>query len=326
MSTRAAEYVDTYRLELTEAERFELRAMAEHLAASSPRLVDEPGWLARARQLSCLLPTRLLDTVRRYRHDPGAQGTLVIAGLPIEEDALPDTPGVPGSVEREATVPAAAAVLVGLQLGELVAYREEKSGALVQNVVPVRGLETSQSNAGSVPLEFHVENAFHPNRPDFVGLTCLRQAVGQSAGTLVASIRHALPLIPEADREVLHRARFVTAPPPSFRSGESTTPHPVLDGSPDDPNICVDFNATTALDDEGKQALERLRLTLNDVSASVELQCGEMVFVDNRIVLHGRADFTPRYDGRDRWLQRIFVHLDGRRSRIHRTHNGAVMV
>ncbi len=325
ISARIPEYVDEHRLELTGAERAALRTMAEELAATASGLVDEPGWLARARELSCRLPARLLDAVRAYRHDPGAQGTLIVAGLPIDEDALPDTPGVPESVERHATIPAATATLIGLQLGEIVAYREEKSGALVQNVVPVRGLESSQSNAGSVELEFHVENAFHPCRPDFVGLTCLRQAQGRPAGTLVSSIRHALPLIDDADREVLHQPRFVTAPPPSFHSGEPTAAHPVLDGSPEDPNICVDFNATVALDDEAKQALERLRQTLIDTSVSVELRSGEMVFVDNRIVLHGRADFTPRYDGRDRWLQRIFVHLDGRRSRVHRTRNGAVM-
>ncbi|GAU68938.1 malate synthase [Streptomyces sp. NBRC 110611] len=316
---------DAYRLRLTDAEREELAALARKLTETAPALVDDPGWLAAARHLSSRLPVRLLDTVRTYRHDPGADGTLLLSGLPIDEDALPDTPDVAESVQREATVPAATAVLIGLQLGEIVAYREEKSGALVQNVVPVRGLEASQSNAGSVPLEFHIENAFHPYRPDFVGLTCLRQAVGQNAGTTVASIRRALPLIEESDRRVLHQARFVTVPPPSFRSGSETPARPVLDGSPDDPNIVVDFHATTALDDEAKQVLERLRATMMDISASVELSAGELVFVDNRVVLHGRAPFTPNYDGRDRWLQRIFVHLDNRRTRVLRADNGAVM-
>jgi L-asparagine oxygenase len=36
--------------------------------------------------------------------------------------------------------------------------------------------------------------------------------------------------------------------------------------------------------------------------------------------------FTPRYDGADRWLHRVFVHLDGRRSRPHRPGNGSVLV
>jgi L-asparagine oxygenase len=56
------------------------------------------------------------------------------------------------------------------------------------------------------------------------------------------------------------------------------------------------------------------------------LEPGDMVFVDNRLVVHGRIAFWPRYDGTDRWLHRIFVHLDNRRSRSRRVGNGAVLV
>jgi L-asparagine oxygenase len=42
--------------------------------------------------------------------------------------------------------------------------------------------------------------------------------------------------------------------------------------------------------------------------------------------VHGRVAFTPRYDGYDRWLHRVFVHLDHRRSRPARPANGAVLV
>ncbi|MFF9481902.1 TauD/TfdA family dioxygenase [Streptomyces sp. NPDC014733] len=317
----------THDLELTGSEHRAVEELATALAATPPRLLDHPSWLERARQLGAQLPPRLREAVRDYRHDPGVQGALLLRNLPTGGDALPDTPSVKDSVERTATVAAATGALIGLALGELVAYREEKSGALVQNVVPVRGLESSQSNAGSAAeLELHVENAFHPFRPDFVGLLCLRSDTVTRAGTRVACVRQALPLIDEADTKVLLQSRFVTAPPPSFRSGEGAWAHPVLDGSPDDPNICVDFHATTALDDEAAQVLERLRRTFGEVAQSVRLAPGEMVLVDNRVVLHGRDHFTPRYDGRDRWLQRIFVHLDNRRTRGHRTGNGAVMV
>ena len=89
----------------------------------------------------------------------------MLAGLPVDERDLPSTPTVRESVERATTVPAVLAMLVGLHLGEVIAYRSEKRGALVQNVVPVCGLETPESNAGSVPLEFHVENASTGNAP-----------------------------------------------------------------------------------------------------------------------------------------------------------------
>jgi L-asparagine oxygenase len=232
---------------------------------------------------------------------------------------------VPDSVEPAATLPAALAMLLGQQLGEVIAYREEKQGALVQNVVPVRLLATSQSNGGSVPLEMHTENAFHPTRPDYVGLLCLRAAQQHRVGTRVAAIRRAYPLLDETDRTVLREPRFATEAPPSFASTDCTSPQPVLAGSVDDPDICVDFHATSPLDTEATRALSRLREALDEVECELALETGDMVFLDNRLVVHGRIAFTPRYDGTDRWLHRVFVNLDHRRSRVFRGGNGSVL-
>jgi L-asparagine oxygenase len=315
-----------YQITLTGVESSRAGALAERLVRTPPGLLDDPDWLRHVRQLSCHLPVSLLEAIRRYRHEPGDDGLLLISGLPIEEDVLPDTPGVWGSVESAATVPAALALLIGLQLGEVVAYRAEKNGALVQNVLPVRGMEASQSNAGSWPLDFHVENAFHAHRPDYLGLLCLRSDHDGMASTLVSSIRRVLPALSESDRDILHQPRFVTQMPPSFTSGTHSEPHSVFDGSGQDPNIILDCQATTPLDDEAKDALERLSAALAEAAAPVVLKPGQMVFVDNRIVLHGRSLFTPRYDGRDRWLHRVYVTLDHRRNRSHRPGNGAVLV
>ncbi|MEV0116593.1 TauD/TfdA family dioxygenase [Streptomyces sp. NPDC050844] len=211
-------------LALTDPERREFDAVARQLATTTPELIDDAKWVAAARELSAHLPPRLRQVVRAYRHDPGEDGTLVLRNLPVDPEVLPATPTVPESVEREATVPAAVAVLIAAELGEIAAHRNEKSGALVQNVVPVPGREASQSNAGSTPLELHVENAFHQHRPDFVGLLCLRGDPDNAAGTLVSSFRRPLRLLAPATREVLHQERFTTVPPPSFRSGTRPSP------------------------------------------------------------------------------------------------------
>jgi len=317
---------ETLGLELTHDERSGLRTLVERVANAAAPLADDADWQARARAMSCCLPTRLLAAIRDFRHDPGIDGILTIANLPVEPDALPPTPNVPDSVERAATAPATLATLLGQQLGELIAYRDEKHGALVQNVVPVPSLATSQSNGGSVPLEFHTENAFHPHRPDYVGLLCLRPAHQDQVGTQVAAIRRALPLLDATTRTILREPRFATAAPPSFRSADGSGPHPVLSGSVDDPDMCVDFHATSALDDAAARALSELREALVEVRSDLVLRPGDMVFVDNRLVVHGRVAFSPRYDGTDRWLHRVFVQLDNRRTRPYRAGNGAVLV
>ncbi|MFE2166023.1 TauD/TfdA family dioxygenase [Streptomyces sp. NPDC059447] len=314
----------TVGLTLTDRERREVEELAEALTAASPRLIDERAWMDTARRLSNSLPLRIREEVRQYRHDPGVGGLLILRNLPIDAEGLPDTPAVPDSVERAATVPASVISLISLSLGEVVAYRAEKFGALVQNVVPIPGREESQSNAGSTLLELHVENAFHPHRPDYVGLLCLRNDHTGTAGTFVSSIRRALALLPDDVREVLSAPRFATEPPPSFQAGE-TPRHPVLGGDPRDPDIRVDFHATHPLDEEAAGALRQLRTALLDVAAMLVLQPGELAFVDNRVAVHGRTSFRPHYDGRDRWLHRTFVHLDHRRTTGHRPGGGLVL-
>ena len=58
---------------------------------------------------------------------------------------------------------------------------------------------------------------------------------------------------------------------------------------------------------EAGRALDDLRQALNSVQRGLTTKPGRMVLIDNRVVLHARAPFSPRYDGKDRWLQRLLV-------------------
>lgn len=319
---RIPNHIDRSSVTLIDEERAQVRTVAQELADGH---VDDPEWLVQARLHSCRLPVRLLESLRHFRTDPGQGGRLLIGNLPIDADALPGTPSVPDSVEHRATVPASVAMLLGHQLGDVFAFRNEKHGALVHNVVPVPALADSQSNAGSVELELHNENAFHPHRPDLIGLLCLRSDHEGKAGTLISSIRQAWVLLDDADVTILREPRFVTVAPPSFGPGQATAAHGVLSGAYDDPNLQVDFNATSAIDDQAAAALRRLGDALTRVSSVLVLRAGEMVFLDNRLVVHGRTKFTPRYDGNDRWLHRVYVHLDGRRNLSLRVGSGPVL-
>ncbi|WP_419995113.1 TauD/TfdA family dioxygenase [Streptomyces boninensis] len=312
---------------LTGAEHDELAGVAAGLTAVPPGRIDDPRWLEAAREASAMLPRRLLAALRTFRHDPGGDGVLLVRDLPVPPDsALPPTPSVPGSVERVPTTAAALVTMAMLQLGEVIAFRNEKTGALVQNVVPVPGQEAQQSNAGSVQLEMHVENAFHENRPDYVGLLCVRGDPGGLARLSTSSIRRALPLVSDRARAILAAPRFITEPPPSFGTLDGVTPaHAVLNGAQDDPNVLVDFAATHPLDDEAGQAMAELRDAFAAVLSAHEMRAGDLAVVDNRMAVHGRTPFTPRYDGTDRWLQRVYAHLDHRRSRVDRPGGGAVL-
>lgn len=84
--------------------RREIKRLAELLAETAPGLLDEPRWLAAARDVSCDLPATLRAALRNFSADSGQAGVLQIHGLPV--GSLPPTPTRRESVERWATVPA----------------------------------------------------------------------------------------------------------------------------------------------------------------------------------------------------------------------------
>jgi L-asparagine oxygenase len=324
-ATGGEEVNGDYTFTLTESERSEVGLAAEVLTKTPPQLVDTDAWVSACRAMSCGIPQRMCEGLREFRHDPGPDGVFLIRNLPVGAEYLPPTPMVAESVERQATVGASVIVLMSLQLGEIVAFRNEKAGALVQNVVPVPGQEKQQSNAGSTPLEMHIENAFHPNRPDYVALLCVRNDPGRQAALRLASIRRAVVKLSPHTRTVLGEVRFLTEPPPSFGSVAAGTPHAVLTGDFDDPDVRIDFNSSEPLDPEAREAVSHLRDSIESVARPIHLEPGDLAFVDNRITLHGRSFFEPRYDGSDRWLHRTFIHLDHRRSREMRPAGGHVI-
>ncbi|MFD9271537.1 TauD/TfdA family dioxygenase [Streptomyces goshikiensis] len=304
--------------------------IARTLSTGAHDQVDSPEWVAQARDTWEDLPIPLRREVRRFRRHSGPHGTLVIGGLPVDQAALPATPSVPGSIQRQASLPAAVLTMVACGLGEPLAYRAEKSGALVQDVVPVPGQETFHGNAGSVPLSFHTENGFHPHPPDYVIFLCLRADHDRRAGMRVAGIRQALPLLSPTSRQTLFAPEFLTTPPPSFSPTTATSepdvkPRPVLSGAADDPDIRMAQLVTTPLTPRATEALTEFGRACETTARTLRLTPGDLVIIDNRVTVHGRTAFHPRYDGADRWLQRTYVTTDLRRSRDHRPHDGHIL-
>lgn len=61
-------------------------------------------------------------------------------------------------------------------LGDPIDYAQEKNGEIYQNVRPRKGQENKiASDSSQITLDLHVENGYHPIRPDFLMLYCLRQ-------------------------------------------------------------------------------------------------------------------------------------------------------
>ncbi|MFG1796164.1 TauD/TfdA family dioxygenase [Nocardia sp. NPDC049149] len=316
--------VDLDDLRMSPADTAEVDRLARTLCPEG--CVDDPSWVRSARHASDALPLSLRRGLRTFRRHSGFRGIQVIHGLPVDEAMLPATPSLPDSVQRDPTVAAAVLTMLACVLGDPLAYLAEKSGALVQDVVPIRGKESFSGNAGSVLLTFHNENAFHQHEPDYVLLLCLRADHDRVAGLRTACLREVLPLLPEATTQVLSAPEFITAPPPSFGSDDTErAPQPILSGAPDDPDIRMATIATRALTPRAEAALADFGRACDQAAHTTVLEPGDLVVVDNRVTVHGRTAFRPRYDGADRWLQRTFAVTDLRRSRDHRPDDGYVI-
>ncbi|HVG61328.1 MAG TPA: hypothetical protein VNA24_22400, partial [Hyalangium sp.] len=234
-------------------------------------LAMDEGLFQRLRAASAQLPPRLKQRLRQFRANPGMDGSLLIRHLPLDA-ALPPTPvdGRP-SAGKKTRLSELNLFVIMMHLGEPIAYEDEKAGALVQDICPVRGHEHKQENSGNVFLEFHTEDGFHPCKPDHLALICLRGDPRGDAETLVASIRRALPLLPASVISELRRPVFRIRHSASFlKDGQPqawSPPLPVLSGEELAPHMCVDFHAMEALERPAAAALSALEETLIDVRA-----------------------------------------------------------
>ncbi|MEV5877084.1 TauD/TfdA family dioxygenase [Streptomyces sp. NPDC052101] len=67
-------------------------------------------------------------------------------------------------------------------------------------------------------------------------------------------------------------------------------------------------------------ALDRLQAACREVGHEVCLRPGEALLINNRKGLHARSEFTARYDGADRWLQRTYVRRNQWTMRYRQSH------
>ncbi|GAA2868758.1 L-asparagine oxygenase [Actinoplanes cyaneus] len=280
--------------------------------------LDREAVLAAARGAARALPDRLIEALGSFRVAGNPLGTLVVEGVPTDA-VLPPTPAG-GDLDDWSALPVATMVQLAIcaELGDVIGYADEKQGRLVQDVVPVAGAETRQENSGTVWLELHTENGFHPYKPDHLTLLCLRSDPAAEGRTVTGAVRQVLPRLSAECVQRLRRPDFRIRHSSSFSATQParwSAPLAVLTGPAGDPELTADFHAMRPLTAAAAEALAELRAAIEDALVGTVLLPGTMIIVDNRAAVHGRTAFTARHDGTDRWLRRCFTVADLRRSR-----------
>ncbi|HLM54926.1 MAG TPA: guanitoxin biosynthesis L-enduracididine beta-hydroxylase GntD [Pyrinomonadaceae bacterium] len=328
------------RLKLNADEVRAVRALLSELTSKYSSAEDE-GFLKDVSVFAHELPRRVRVFLNDFKHLEPAPGVCVISGYPVDDAALGPTPGhwkARGGVSPTLAEEMLFFLFASL-LGDVFGWATQQGGRLIHEVLPVKGDEDQQIGTGSKQtIWWHNEDAFHPYRGDYVGLMCLRNP--DRVPTTFASV-DMLELDAGVTRK-LFEPRYTIRPDEShaakngghagaaddtlkgaYRHIEemlnNPRPQPVMFGHPRSPYLRLDpYFMPPPEDGDARRALDALVRETDAKLTEVVLRPGDFLFVDNYRAVHGRKSFEARYDGADRWLKRINVTRDLRKSRDSR--------
>ena len=332
------------RLILSDGDIQEIRSLLDDLTTRFDTAEDEE-FLNNSAVYARKLPEAVHQFLNDFKQLEGSAGVCAISGYPINDGEIGRTPphwrrkpGISPSLEEEMIL-----VLFGSLLGELIGWSTQQQGRLVHDVVPIKENEDSQLGTGSKNLLWwHTEDAFHPLRGDYLVLMCLRNP--DRIPTTFACVDKTT--LDPKHIDILFQPRFFIRPDDSHSEENreprqpSTAPDETLDtsyaklarmsddpesiaalyGDQDTPYIRIDpyFMSSKGGDKEAEEALAMLIKQMEDNISEEILQAGTFLFIDNYRTVHGRKPFTARYDGTDRWLKRVNITRDLRKSRAAR--------
>jgi L-asparagine oxygenase len=272
--------------------------------------LDRPEVMSLARSAGRTLPSEVVEAVLAFAEQPPSSGLLLLTGVPI--DQLPATPAAPRAGTNAPMGTELLLLSVARLLGQPVGYAPEHGGRIAQDIVPVQATANEQiSTSSTTDLMFHTETAFHPHRPRYLLLLCLRG--DEAAATTFISIDEITASLSDADVAAMRQPRFRTAVDASFLNGrpnELGAARPLLSGTPAEPTFVFDADLTIGIDDEAVALVERITRLIAEKHRGIVLHAGDLLIIDNNRAVHGRTRYQPRYDGTDRWLQRSFVVTD----------------
>ncbi len=255
----------------------------------------------------------LLCSIKNDHHAPGV---IILKNCPMDTN-IPPTPidGMRGRYWKQSVVIEAFITGLGCDLGEPIGHQEEKGGGLLHDLVPIKNTDEQLSNEGYEDFGLHVENSVFENRERFLLIYCVRPDHDKRAKTPMVDVRDVIKWLPEWVIEELRKAQFVIRKPYILNRAKvknDSVPVAVFRGPIYAPEVRVTLysEGTRALTSRGVLALKKFAEVANSIAVPYMLDTGDLAIINNHMVLHGRSEFTPRGDGMDRHLVRLYVAAD----------------
>jgi len=316
-------------LEISEEEIDILLNLAYQLVISPS---DEPDrYCKKSKELSNSLPSRIISVLRNFAEYGSPTGFLLVQKIPTDHFSIPSTPLNNDSKTGEKTILSCIQSILLHSMSEMIAYEAEGYGRLFQDIVPSQDMEQFQTSLSSgVELELHTEQAFSNLRPDILSLACLRG--DPVAFTYVLPLQAIIENISQEELKLLRQPLWKIGVDLSFKlngneflEGDIRGPFPILQGSIEDPCVVFDQDLTIGITEEAEKMKHKIIDLYYKCRIKHNLKPGEIVFLDNRRAVHGRSQFSPRYDGTDRFLIRSFAVYDYERTQYAREKNRRII-
>lgn len=331
-------------ISIAEEEVSDIKGLLSEVAKQYQSVEDE-AFLNEVSVIAHALPRRIRNFLNNFRRQEPPGGACLIRAYPIDDRLIGPTPrhwkhrgGISSTLEEELLL-----MLFGSLLGDAIAWATQQNAYLLHDVIPIKDDENAQISTGSEQnIWWHNEDAFHPFRGDYVSLMCLRNS-DRISTTLASTDQIKLS---QHHIDILFEPRFTIHPDDSHaeknRPAAADPDDPagalvkaahdrisemhsnplklaVFYGDPQSPYIRLDPYFMRPLDDdEAQSALNALVHAVNGCLSELVLEPGDFLFVDNYRTVHGRKRFKARYDGSDRWLKRMNLTTDLRKSRSAR--------
>lgn len=286
------------------------------LASALPRVprADLDAFFEGGTRLAGQLPKPLRDGLAEFNANGNMDGYLLLRGLPAEpDDELPPTP-LEGAAAQDRPLLNMEAMLnmVGGALGLLTAYDQgygnRRSIDVLHELFPTIEPHPLSGSTSKTQLQYHTDLSHHVRQPNYILLSASRGDHEGKAATLVCSIRKALPILDPGVRDhlfdLIFECQFDDQRQDAFAYVKA------LYGDKDDPYLSYNRSLMNAKAENDVAALDALLTALEEIVEPVVLTSGDLLIIDNFRTAHGRAPFTARWDGKDRWIHRAYVRTD----------------
>jgi L-asparagine oxygenase len=239
---------------------------------------------------------------------------------------LIDTPLTDVTPQEKASISELSLLLMSSVLRSCPYINEdEKSGTVIQNVIPIPGKEHERSGSGSLlQFNWHTENVHEEHPAEFLMLLCLRG--DKNAFTSFMLIEDILSGLDEQFLHLLLTTKFLMKTGPSYHKVKVCL-RSILTLE-EDGGYTIVYNSDIARccpqDEIGKKVYIDFQnyIEKSVPTYAISLEPGECVIIKNREALHKRDGFVVSTTVEERrWLQRVYLkspqylHNNGRPSK-----------